>query len=78
MQVDAEDARHQDAVPHLELPQLHVAHKLVDDDLAVDAGRLWGIPGLRHPRHLLQNVTIDAATGPAGFAGLRAAALPID
>jgi hypothetical protein len=32
MQVDAEDARHQDAVTRLELPQLHVAHNLVDDD----------------------------------------------
>ena len=33
MQVDAEDARHQHAVPHLELSQLHVADELVEDDL---------------------------------------------
>jgi hypothetical protein len=50
MQVDAEDTGHQHAVTHLELPQFHVAHKLVDDHLAVDAG-LLRLHDLGHPAH---------------------------
>jgi len=71
MQVNAEDARRQDAVAHLELPQLHVAQKLVDNDLAVDTW-LLRLPGLRHPTHLAEKTkTIDAPTGTAGFGEAR-------
>jgi hypothetical protein len=63
VQIKAEDAGHQDAVTHLELPQLHIADQLLDDhpstDLALD------FPGpLRHAVHTSAQ-DIDAG-GPAG------------
>jgi len=56
------DVYKRQAVPHLELSQLHVADELVEDDLAVDAGLL------RFDGHG-ETKSIDARTGPAGFAG---------
>src|ERR1700722_12303121 len=78
MQIDAEHAGSEHAISHLERSQFHVAVEVVDGDLPVDTGRLLRLSALRHPGHLVQNVTIDAATGPTGFAGFPAAALSID
>jgi hypothetical protein len=36
VQIQAENARRQDAVAHLELPQLHVADELLDNDPPAD------------------------------------------
>src|SRR5262245_14654889 len=41
MQIDAENAGHQDAVSQFETAHLHVAEEFVDDDLTADTGLRW-------------------------------------
>ena len=48
MQVDAENARQEDAVSHLQPAQLHVADQFTDNRLAADAGLRRVSAVLRH------------------------------
>ena len=59
MQVEAENTRNQDAVTHFELPELHVADELLDDDSTAELS--LNLP--RRLRHALHTSTQDIDAG---------------